>query len=155
MFRHSRSFGEAGFGEVTSNQTEYDAAKNNTNNPLVSLCLYKIEPILNTLFFHRSTHRLQVVGLEGAGKSTLIHQLRLLDSAAARKGSEGKKEYFTEERRRERLAQIRALVRDSAQALAQGMKAEGIAPEAEGDDEKRKEVQESLDWLAGHATRTG
>ena len=94
--------------------------------------------------FFRSTHRLQVVGLEGSGKSTLIHQLRLLDVA-------GKTEYFTDDLRRERRAQIRALVRDSAQALAQGMRAEGIAPaDEEGEAEERRR---SLDWLADHATR--
>lgn len=29
---------------------------------------------------YRSTHRLQIIGLEGSGKSTLIQQMRLLDN---------------------------------------------------------------------------
>lgn len=76
-----------------------------------------------------------MVGLEGSGKSTLIHQLRLLHHNG----------YFTEERRRERLAGIKHIVRESTQALAIGLRDNGVA--------QSEEAVAAREWVCAHASR--
>ena len=55
---------------------------------------------------YRSVHRLQIVGLEGSGKSTLIQQLRLLDAD------------FDEAERRQKGKEMRRAVRVAMRLLA-------------------------------------
>ena len=72
---------------------------------------------------YRSTHRLQIVGLEGSGKSTLIQQMRL------------HADDFDFERRRQVGAEIRAAVKQAMRALVTTLETEGDAQGLEEDIE--------------------